>query len=251
MAIFLKSGLSPKNFFLRRMIFVNKGDIVLVSFTGKDTQANRIFDTTDEKTARDNRIFSENANYGPMPVLLGKGELIAGIEEEIEKMNEGEQKSISIEPKKAFGERRNDLVFVVPLQEFRKKQVNPFPGLVVEINGRYGRVQAVSGGRVRVDFNSDLAGKTVEYSIKVEKTITEPKEKAQVLAQKFFPFKGKKAEVKINGTEIEVTLPKGLPQGAEVLKDAYAKTVTENVKGIEKVKFVEEFEKEKEKSEKE
>ncbi len=223
---------------------MKKGDIVLVSFTGKDMLNNKVFDTTDEKTAKENGLFRENGIFKPIPVLIGNGELIAGLEEELEKMSEGEQRTITVEPGRAFGERKKELVVVVPLQEFRKRQVNPFPGLIVEINNSYGRVQTVSGGRVRVDMNSDLAGKTVEYSLKVEKLLKEPKEKAEVLADKFFPFKGKKVSIKLSGEELEVGMPSNLPKEVQVLKDAYASAVTESVKEIKKVKFVEEFVKE-------
>ncbi len=218
---------------------MKKGDILLVNFTGKETQDNKVFDSTSEKIAKDNGFFHEGHVYAPMTVVVGSGELITGLEEELEKMHVGEQRIVVIEPKKAFGERRKDLVFVVPLQEFRNRQIQPFPGLVVDLNGRYGKVQTVSGGRVRVDLNSDLAGKTVEYSITIERQLTDPKEQSLVLAEKFFPFK-EKPTIKLNGEELEVNLPSNLPKNVQILKDAYSKFLTEHVKEVKKVKFIEE-----------
>ncbi len=223
---------------------MNKGDIVLVSFTGKEVDSNRVFDTTDEKTAKESGLIRENHVYRPIPVVVGNGELILGLEKALLEMNEGEEKQLEIEPVNAFGERRKDMVMVVALQEFRKQKINPVQGLIVEINGHYGKVQTISGGRVRVDFNSELAGKKVEYSLKVEKHVTDQKEQVEVFVQKFFPFKDKKAKTKITGEELEVILPGGLRGEIDILKNAFAKVVTESVKGIEKVKFSEEFEKE-------
>ncbi|AJF60432.1 MAG: FKBP-type peptidyl-prolyl cis-trans isomerase [Candidatus Diapherotrites archaeon] len=225
---------------------MDKGGIAVVSFTGRETESGRVFDTTDEKTARESGIYRENAIFRPVPIILGKGELIKGLEEELEKMREGEHKTVKLQAEKAFGPRRKELVVVVPLQEFKNRNVQPFPGLVVELNDRYGRVQSVSGGRVRVDLNSDLAGKEVEYDIKVEKELKTGKEQVQALTEKFFPLKDKKIDARIEGKELEVKLPNGLPKEISIIKDAYARTITENIKGIEKVRFVEEFEKLKE-----
>ena len=61
--------------------------------------------------------------------------------------------------------------------------------------------------------------------------------------------KNKKAKTKITGNELEVTLPAGLPGEIQPIKQMFIAIVTKNVKGIEKVKFVEEFEKPKEEAE--
>lgn len=227
---------------------MKKGDIVLVEFTGIDTTNNRVFDTTDEKTAKANNLYRENGIYKPIPIVIGSGELIRGLEEELEKMSEGEEKKVTIPAEKAFGQRRKELVFVVSIQEFKKRQINPFPGLVVQLNNGYGKVQSVSGGRVRIDMNSDLAGKTVEYQVKVASVLKNPKEKADALVKKFFPLKDKKVEAKLTGEELEVALPIGLPADFQIIKDAFAEFVTMHVPEIKKVKFVEEFEAKKEAS---
>ena len=99
---------------------------------------------------------------------------------------------------------------------------------------------------MRVDFNSELSGKKVEYDIKIEKHVKEPKEQVDVFLEKFFPFKEKSPKAKINGEELEVAFQQELPQGFDILKKAFAKVITESVKGIKKVKFMEEFAKEKE-----
>lgn len=221
---------------------MKKGDVLLVSFTGKELTNNTIFETTDEKVAKENGLYKEGSVFRPVPVVLGTQELFPLMENELEKMNEGEERTVVLESKDAFGERRKDLVAVMPLQEFKKRNINPFAGLIVDLDGRYGKVQSVSGGRVRVDMNSDLAGKKVEYRIKIEKHLKDPKEAADALAQKFFGFGGKKVNASLGGQELEVSLPPGMPQQAQALKEAFVKLVTENVKEITKVRFVEEFE---------
>ncbi|MFH1256733.1 MAG: peptidylprolyl isomerase [Candidatus Diapherotrites archaeon] len=218
---------------------MEKGSIIRLSLTGRDLVTGRVFETTDEKTAKDAGIYRENASFQPITAVVGKGELIVGVDEALEQMSEGEEKTVRIPAEKAFGERKKEMIVVAPLEQFRKRKIQPFPGLVVEINGNYGRVQSVSGGRVRVDFNSELAGKEVEFRLKVENEIKGTAEKAEALAEKFFPLKEKKAEVKLNGKELEVLLPKGLPKEFDVIKKVFEKFVLENVKEIEKIGFIE------------
>ena len=224
---------------------MQKGDIVLVNFTGKESESKMVFDTTDEKIAKQSGIFRENHVFRPIPIVIGNGELILGLEEGLLQMKEGEEKKLEIPHQKAFGERRKELVAVVPLQQFRKQKLNPVPGMIVEINNRPARVQTISGGRVRIDFNSELAGKKVEYDIKIEKHVKEPKEQVDVFLEKFFPIKEKSPKAKISGEELEITFQQELPQGFDVLKKAFAKVITDSVKGIKKVRFTEEFAKEK------
>ncbi|MDO8633859.1 MAG: peptidylprolyl isomerase [archaeon] len=230
---------------------MKKGDIVLVEFTGTDTSTNKVFDTTDEKTAKENGLYRENGVFKPIPIVIGSGELIRGLEEELEKMGEGEEKKLAIAPEKAFGVRRKELVFVVSIQEFKKRNINPFPGLVVQLDNGYGKVQSVSGGRVRIDMNSDLAGRTVEYQIKIAGVLKNPLEKAEALAKKFFPLKEGTVKTKLSGEELEVSLPAGLPKEFQIIKDAFAEFVTQHVPEIKKVRFVEEFEAKKETSKEE
>ena len=195
---------------------MENGDMVLVSYTGKDMATGKIFETTDVEKAKESGFWRENAVFAPVPVIIGNNDLLKALEEELLKMKEGESKTVRLGPDKAFGQRRKELSGVIPMQEFRKRQINPARGMIIDVNGRYGRVQSISGGRIRVDFNSDLAGK------------------------------GKKAKTKITGNELEVTLPSGLPPEIQQVKQLFNAMITKNIKGIEKVRFVEEFEKPKE-----
>ena len=221
--------------------------MVLVEFTGREEITKAVFDTTDEKAATEAGLTKEGAIYRPVAVFVGDGELIKGLDEAIEEMKEGEEKTITISPEKAFGERNAELVTVLPLQEFKKRKMQPYVGLIIEADDRQGRVQSVSGGRVRVDFNNPLAGKNIEYTIKVVKEIKKDEDKAKELVNKFLPLKDKTPTVKVRGNEVIVTLPAGLPKEIKPLNDLLAKTITNKIKSIEKVSFEEETEKKEDK----
>jgi FKBP-type peptidyl-prolyl cis-trans isomerase SlyD len=237
-------------FLFKRLIkrgetLMQKGEIVLVNYTGKDTNTGKTIETTREETAKKEGIFNEKLIYKPMPIAVGKGEIIKGIDEALEQMKEGEERTLEVKPEKGFGERKSELVRVFPLMEFKKRNIQPFPGLIVDVDELRGRVQTVSGGRVRVDFNHELAGRTLEYKLKVEKIVKEKKEKIEVLFEKYFPFvKDQKIELK-EGI-VEVSIPARFSAQSAALKPHYSEKILEVVEGIKKVKFVEEFEAKKE-----
>ncbi|MFH0714192.1 MAG: peptidylprolyl isomerase [Candidatus Diapherotrites archaeon] len=222
---------------------MQKGDIVILEFTGREKGGN-VFDTTDEKTAIESGMKKENALFQPMTVVVGQGMLLKGIEEALQEMKEGESKKVLMLPEKAFGERKEELVSLIPLNEFKKQNLNPFPGLIVEADGRKGKVQSVSGGRVRVDFNSEMAGKTIEYELKVIKQLKTQSEQVQALAEKYFPLK-KPTIVKSGFAQgiATIEIPHLHANEVQALKDLCARDLLEFVKECNKVVFQESFEK--------
>ena len=63
--------------------------------------------------------------------------------------------------------------------EFKKQGMKPEVGMAITSDGTTGIIRSVSGGRVRVDFNHELAGKNLEYDIKVIKVIDDDVEKSK------------------------------------------------------------------------
>ena len=222
------------------------GSVVAVNYTAKIAGSGEIFDTTLEKDAIDAGIFNKDVKYAPSTMVLGEGENFPKLDEEIKAMAVGESKKILLQPKDAFGERSPKLIAVVPLREFQQRKMMPFPGLVIDVNGQRGKVQSVSGGRVRVDFNHPLAGRELVYELKVEKELTQPKEQVEGLFEKYFgAIPEKEREVKVGAEEVEVQIASKYSRAVAPLKEHFSKLITKSVKGIKKVKFVEEFGEEK------
>jgi len=175
-------------------------------------------------------------------VVVGEGDVLKGLDRALLEMKVGEERTVKLQPAEAWGERNPNNISVVPLQQFRQRKISPVPGLVVDVNGRQGRVQSVSGGRVRVDFNHPLAGKELLYELKVEKEITRPREQVEALYNKYFymvPEKEKK--LVIGKKEVEVSLSPRYSANLGPLKKLFGEMVSKHVKGFEKVRFVEEF----------
>ncbi|HEV8289659.1 MAG TPA: FKBP-type peptidyl-prolyl cis-trans isomerase [Candidatus Norongarragalinales archaeon] len=159
---------------------IKQGDFVKLEFTGKDQNGN-IFDSTNEETAKKAGIAREGQHYGPQLAIQGSGQLPNGLDHALLDAKIGEEKTINLTPDKAFGPRKEELVRVVPLQQFKNNGMEPQPGMVVEADGAFARVQSVNGGRVRLDFNHELAGQNITYTFKIDKIITDTNEKIQLL----------------------------------------------------------------------
>ncbi len=218
------------------------GSIVELNYTGKVIVSGEVFDTTVEKKAVDAGIFNDKIKYTPMVAVVGESGLLKGLDLALKEVKIGEEKKVLVKPADGFGERSSELVRVLPMREFKKQKMQPIPGLVLEVNGRQGKIQSVSGGRVRVDFNHPLAGKDLEYDLKVEKELSGTKEQVDALFEKFFgmiPLKEK--SMKITGKVVEVGLDAKYASAAGEVKTRFSELVTKYVKGIETIRFIEEF----------
>jgi FKBP-type peptidyl-prolyl cis-trans isomerase 2 len=210
------------------------GDFVEIEYVGRLKDTNEIFDLTDEELAKKEGIFNEKAKYGPIKIVLGEKLVLEGLEEIIRGMNPGEEKTEALPPEKAFGERKADLVKVVPEAELRRQKINPVPGMILDMGEYKAKIQSVNSGRVRIDFNNPLAGREIEYKIKVSRAIEDTNEKAAIIVE-FFCRDA--AEVKIDGSKAKIEAKAQLPE--QVMQK-----VSELLKkhlSVEKVVFKREF----------
>jgi FKBP-type peptidyl-prolyl cis-trans isomerase 2 len=217
---------------------MKEGDFVLVDFVGRVKESGEIFDLTIESVAKENGIYDPNFSYKPVPVIIGSHMIIKGVEEALTSMEVNEKKKITVKPEDGFGNRSEKLIRLIPISEFRKQDIDPFPGMSITMNGLHGRVLAVSGGRVKVDFNHVLAGKELEYDLEIKKLIDKTEEKVQAIYNIFVKTK-EDLRVVFNDGVVEIYSKDDLPK--DVKKDI-ADTIKKWVEEIKKVRFVEEFE---------
>jgi FKBP-type peptidyl-prolyl cis-trans isomerase 2 len=203
----------------------------------KDT--GEIFDLTSEEVAKKEKLYDPKVRYGKVPVIVGERFVLKGLDDELLKMEVGDKKKVSLKPDDAFGQRDPKMIKVIPKSAFRKQDVEPVPGLIVNISGYKGRIQSSDSGRVRVDFNNPLAGKELEYDVEVCEKIEKPEEQIKSV----FEFMGvADARVKINGSDAEVETDISMPpQVKERMTQLVKEHVSAGGKKIEKVKFTEVF----------
>jgi FKBP-type peptidyl-prolyl cis-trans isomerase 2 len=216
----------------------NTEKFLKISFTGR-IKDGPVFDTTDAETAKKEHMHEEKRVYKPLPVILGHHQIIAGLEDAVSAMNVGEEKEVEVSPEKAYGHRKPDLIRLIPLKAFRDQKINPVPGMRLDLDGRPAKIQTIAGGRVRVDFNSDLAGKTLSYKVKVEGEAKKIEEKVEYLVERSFNTADDFA-VKISGTNIEVILPETafrdrniLVRKASLVSEIFGYTSLESVTYVE------------------
>lgn len=163
---------------------IEKGDIVWLEYDGWTVNPNgtqTLFDTTHDEVAKKEGKFDEKKVYAESPVIVGHGRLFPGLEEALLAAKVGEAKEVLIPPEKGAGARDPRLVELKTEREFLRQEINPELGLEVSIGGRRGIITSVAAGRVRVDFNNPLAGKTIRYAFKASKKASTPEERIRAV----------------------------------------------------------------------
>ena len=217
---------------------VAKGDVVRLQYTGKVKETGEVFDTTSEEIAKEAGIYKEGGVYGPVPIIIGAGHVLKGLDEALEGLEVGKKYGIEVPPEKGFGKRDFKLIKTLTLGQFRKHGVYPFPGLEVEIDGKRARVLSVSSGRVRVDFNHPLAGKTLVYEVEITEKVDDPIEQVKAMIDLRLPkIDMEKVQIEVGEKEViidfgeQATDPRHMALG-EILLEADLKAL-----GYEKVEF--------------
>jgi FKBP-type peptidyl-prolyl cis-trans isomerase 2 len=201
-----------------RVGYMEKGDFIKLQFDTY-TEDGKLVETTDEKKAKDSGIYDEHSSYKPIVTILGSGRLLKDLEDDIQKANVGEEKELTLPPEKAFGVRDTNSVRVTSYREVERslmeeekragrsgKDVYPEPGKMVRIGDKYGKIMTVTAGRVVVDFNHPLAGKSIKYNYKVLEKIDGEENKVAAIIEINFSKDNDKFKIE-TGDQITITIP--------------------------------------------
>ncbi len=222
---------------------LNKKDFIKIEFTGR-IKDGEVFDSnTKEHLQKLHQGHNHEVQAEPLVFCLGEEMFLKGVDEFLVGKDLGEFK-INVSPEKGFGKRDPKLIRMVPLNEFKKANLNPIPGSVFNFDGKVAKVLTVSSGRVIVDFNHPLSGKNLEYDVKVLEKVEDLNEKVKALNEFF--FRGK-LEFNVTGKKLIIKVPKGAKSFIEMFKDKYKELLDLDLEAEE----VEEKAKEEKNSEKE
>lgn len=214
------------------MAIVKKHDFVELEYTGRIKEDNTVFDTTDEKAARENDIYRKDAEYSPIAICVGENSLMKGLEEQMIGKETGKEYSFEISSGNAFGKKDARLIQMIPASKFRQQKIQPVPGLQLNIDGVFGIVKTVGGGRCLVDFNHPLAGKDLVYKVKINRVIDDNKEKVASLLKAHIGIKD--AEIELKESNAEIKLKNSIPKQAE---EEFKKIIGTAVPEIKNVTF--------------
>jgi peptidylprolyl isomerase len=135
---------------------VRNGDTVVVEYAGKFDDG-ELFDTTKGKV--------------PIEFEVGAGAVIKGFEEAVVGMKAGEEKRFVVKPEAGYGERRDEFVQEVPRMLFPKNMELKEGGMlkIKDPHNRiiFAKVLSVTDKKVKVDINHPLAGRNLNFEIKL------------------------------------------------------------------------------------
>jgi len=217
---------------------MEKGDFVKIDFVAKRKSDGKIIDTTIESVAKEAGIYSKDYSFKPMLVILGRNEVIEGLEDEILKMNVGEEKEFDVGPEKAFGERDKNKIVTIPQKNFEKQNIKPEEGKLIEVDGNRGVIKSVNSGRVVVDFNHPLAGETIHYKLKVVEVLKTDEEKIKALLERY----SLNAKPKIEEKTLIIEVAKEADKGWNFIQSkVYFIYDVFSIFNFETIKFIEEY----------
>jgi FKBP-type peptidyl-prolyl cis-trans isomerase 2 len=132
-----------------------------------------------EGTFDDGTVFDSTKMNGgaPLKFQVGMGQLIKGFDSSVMDKNIGDKYTIRLEPSEAYGDVKEGMTQSVPKAQF-PKGVDLAPGLMLMVMGPQGQmpasIKSVEEDEVVIDLNHPMAGKVLNFKIKIVETNCEP-----------------------------------------------------------------------------
>lgn len=150
---------------------ITTGDEVTFEYTAR-LDDGTVFDTSHESVAEDAGIVESQPQrtYQALTVTIGEQQIIQGLEEALLGLEDGDTETVTIPPEEAYGEWDEDQIQEYDADEFSQMIAGQEPeeGVHFETeNGELGKLVHVDDEVVRIDFNHDLAGETLEFEIEI------------------------------------------------------------------------------------
>lgn len=223
---------------------LQKGDFIIIDYVAKVKETGEIFDTTNEEVAKKEHLYKEGDIYEPKLVVIGEGWVLKALDESLATMEIGKPTSAEISPSKAFGDRDAEKVRRVPLRQLLAKEITPSIGLRIEYGGKMATVRAIGAGRVLLDFNPPLAGKTLVYEVTIQKKLETAEERVAAIIHRRVPaVEQAKFEFTIKPKTVSVEMPEEAfyLEGIQVAKRGIVMDVQKFFPQTTSVKFTETF----------
>lgn len=223
---------------------IEKGDFILIDYVAKVKETGEVFDTTMEEVAKKERLYKEGEIYESRLMVVGEGWMLKALEESLPKFELKKTASIEIPPEKAFGPRDPEKVRLVPLRRLTTRGITPQLGMRIEFDGKLATVRTMGSGRVQLDFNPPLAGKTLVYDVTVQKKLETKVEKITALIYRRIPaVEMGKFKLKISKRGVTVNVPEEAfyVEGLQLAKRGIAADIQKFFPETTTVKFVERF----------
>jgi FKBP-type peptidyl-prolyl cis-trans isomerase SlyD len=231
---------------------IETGNVVRVHMTGRvNSHEGPVFQVTEEAVAKAEGMVEEgkHQHYEPKLVIVGRKQVIEGIDEALVGMKVGEEKKVEIPAEKAFGKGDPKKKMAMAFPEFRKRfKKQPRVGDSVELpqTKEDARIVNINQGRVILDTNHMLADRNVFYTIKVVEKLEGEDALLTALIEQRMPgipaseFKTNKA-----GSTLELTIPSQVMfyQQSGFMLYLLANEIQKEFANYEKVRYIIDIEK--------
>jgi FKBP-type peptidyl-prolyl cis-trans isomerase SlyD len=135
---------------------IEKDQIVSILYEVKDTTSGEVVDS--------------NMNGTPLTFMMGRGQVIIGLENALSNMNNGESADTLVKAVEAYGEYDENATQTLPVEQFAGLELSI--GMTLYGQDESGQTVAVTvksfdDVNVTIDFNHPLAGKDLLFSVHV------------------------------------------------------------------------------------
>jgi peptidylprolyl isomerase len=243
-----------------RAMPIKKGDFVLADYTLKVKESGDVVDTTLESVAKEKGMHHEHHEhhehegteetevhrYEPLLVVVGEGWVTQGFDEGLVGLETAQSSTIEVSPEKGYGARDASKVRLVPLRRFRNEGITPIPGLQVTLDGKVGQIRTVGAGRVQVDYNHPLAGRTLVYEVAVQSIVEKLEDKIRSLVHKRLPAVDQtKFALQLNPNELTIEVPEEafFLEDLQLAKKAMSADIEKFFPELSKISFLEAYKK--------
>ena len=122
------------------------------------------------KQAGTTEVVDSNKGAAPLEFIIGKGQIIPGLENALVGMSQGESGDIMVAAADAYGDVNPDAIQTLPKEQF--DGIDLVEGMQLYGQGENGQtvqvtVKSFDDKEVQVDFNHPLAGKDLMFSVTV------------------------------------------------------------------------------------
>ncbi|MCX8170339.1 MAG: hypothetical protein N3D72_04545 [Candidatus Methanomethyliaceae archaeon] len=159
-------------------------------------------------------------------------------------MEEGGEKEIEIPPEKAFGERDSSKVKIIPAKELTKQGITPRPGARIDLGGSIATIRSVGSGRVTIDYNHPLSGKSIIAKIIVRKLLTDTSDKIRELVHmRIRGVSKEKFIISIIGNMVTIEMPEEtfMAEDIRFAKRGIVRDINKFFSDITSVQFIETY----------
>jgi peptidylprolyl isomerase len=223
---------------------LQKGDFILIDYVAKVKETNEVFDTTKEDVAKKEHLHKEGEIYEPKLVVVGEGWVLKALDDALATMEVNTAQTVEISAEKGFGARDPEKIRRVSIKQLYAKEINPVVGARIEFQGKAATVRSIGAGRVLLDFNPPLAGRTLIYDVTPTKKLDAQEQKIAAIIHRRVPVvEEDKFKITVQDKNLTIDMPEDTfyVEGIQIAKRGIAMDIQKFLQDLAETRFVETF----------